>query len=229
MYGTLYIVPTPIGNLKDITIRALEVLNNVDFILCENPKNSLKLLNHYNIKKPLKSYNKKNEKKIYRKYLQLLKENKNLALISDAGTPGISDSGYLLIKKCIDEGIKIECLPGPTALIPSLLLSGFPTQPFAFWGFLPTKKKNKLLKHIFNFPFTSIIYESPHRLKKTLKLLEQNLNPNKKICICKELTKTFETIIRGKISEIPEKLNNIILKGEFVIIIEPQNIEAEKI
>jgi 16S rRNA (cytidine1402-2'-O)-methyltransferase len=217
--GRLFIVPTPIGNLKDITIRALEVLKTVDYILAEDTRNTIKLLKHYQIKKTLKSYHKFNEHNINENIISDLRSGKNIALVSDAGTPGISDPGYLIIKKCIEENINIECLPGPTALIPALVISGFPADRFIFEGFLPHKKgRKKRLEEISKYDITTILYESPHRLLKTLTELKQYID-NKKICICRELTKVYETIIRGNIEEVINYFNNKPIKGEIVIVI----------
>jgi len=217
--GKLFIVPTPIGNLKDITIRALEVLKTVDYILAEDTRNTIKVLKHYQIKKTLKSYHKFNEHNINENIISDLRSGKNIALVSDAGTPGISDPGYLIIKKCIEENINIECLPGPTALIPALVISGFPADRFIFEGFLPHKKgRKKRLEEISKYDITTILYESPHRLLKTLTELKQYID-NKKICICRELTKVYETIIRGNIEEVINYFNNKPIKGEIVIVI----------
>jgi conserved hypothetical protein TIGR00096 len=210
--GKLFIVPTPIGNLKDITIRALEVLKTVDYILAEDTRNTIKLLKHYQIKKTLKSYHKFNEHNTNENIIADLRLGKNIALVSDAGTPGISDPGYLIIKKCIEENINIECLPGPTALIPAIVISGFPADRFIFEGFLPHKKgRKKRLEEISKYDITTILYESPHRLLKTLTELKQYID-NKKICICREITKVYETIIRGNIEEVINYFNNKPIK-----------------
>ncbi|MCX7953899.1 MAG: 16S rRNA (cytidine(1402)-2'-O)-methyltransferase [Bacteroidales bacterium] len=223
MPGILYIVPTPIGNLADITIRSINTLKTVDYILCEDTRQSLILLKEYNITKPLKSYHKFNEHKICSTIINDLKKGNNIALISDAGTPGISDAAFLLIKQCIENNIKIESLPGPTSIIPALLLSGFPTEPFIFFGFLPPKKRKKIINSLKELSYTSIIFESPHKLIKTLSELQQVLKPERKICICKELTKVHECVIRSTIKNITDEINKIKIKGEFVIVIAPND------
>ena len=220
----LYIVPTPIGNLKDITFRAIEVLKEVDLILCEDTRVSSKLLKHYNISTTLKSYHQHNEHRIIDKIIkQLLENNYSYALISDAGTPGISDPGYLLIRECIKNEIDIENLPGATAFVPALINSGFPCDKFIFEGFLPKKKgKRKRLEVLFKELRSVIIYESPHRILKTLDVF-QELIPNREIAVVKELTKMHEKVYRGKPNNVIKQLNSSSLKGEYIIILKGNN------
>lgn len=217
----LYIVSTPIGNLKDITLRAIDTLKQSDIILAEDTRRTFILLNHYNIKnKRLISFNDNNKENKTPQIINELKQNKTIALVSDSGTPGISDPGFYLIREAIKNNIEIIPIPGPTALIPALISSGFPTDSFEFYGFIPKKEKAKkdLLKKIKQSNMTTILYESPYRLVKTLKTM-QEIIPNKQICIARELTKHFEEFIRGTTKEIYEKLKNKTIKGEITIII----------
>ncbi len=216
----LYIVSTPIGNLKDITLRAIEVLNEADLIVTEDTRSTGTLLKAHNIeKKPFISYNDHNAQKRIPKIIDLLNQNKMIALVSENGTPAISDPGYKLIKKCIENKIQVIPIPGCTALIPGLVSSGFPTDKFAFYGFLPKtgKKKKDMLEAAVASGMTSIFYESPHRINKTIKILEK-FYPDKEICIGREMTKKFEEFVRGKPSEINKKIAEKP-KGEFVLVI----------
>ena len=216
----LILIPTPIGNLGDITHRAVESIKNVDMLLCEDTRRSLKLLNHLKIKKPLKSYHKFNEHSIVEKVINEIESGLIVGLISDAGTPSISDPGYLIVKMCIDQNIEVECLPGPTALIPALAVSGLPTDRFVFEGFLPVKKGRKTrLDELSNEKRTMIFYESPYKLYRTLKDFYNCFGPEREISISKELTKIFESTRRGKIKELIDEYENKKLKGEFVIIV----------
>ena len=216
----LILIPTPIGNLGDITQRAVESIKNVDMLLCEDTRRSLKLLNHLKIKKPLKSYHKFNEHSIVEKVINEIESGLMVGLISDAGTPSISDPGYLIVKMCIDQNIEVECLPGPTALIPALAVSGLPTDRFVFEGFLPVKKGRKTrLDELSNEKRTMIFYESPYKLYRTLKDFYNCFGPEREISISKELTKIFESTRRGKIKELIDEYENKKLKGEFVIIV----------
>ncbi|WP_110473460.1 16S rRNA (cytidine(1402)-2'-O)-methyltransferase [Candidatus Karelsulcia muelleri] len=218
----LYIVPTPIGNLEDITFRAIRILKKVDFILAENIKNSKKLLNYYKIKNILKSYHSYNEYKIILNLITFLKKGNDIALISDAGTPIISDPGFLLVKYCIKNKIKVSCLPGATAFLPALINSGFYINEFTFIGFLPHKqgKKNKL-KTICKESRTIILYESPYRILETLFLIKKFLGKKqKKISLCREISKKFEETIIGNINEIIYFFKKKTPKGEFVIILQ---------
>jgi len=216
----LILIPTPIGNLGDITQRAVESIKNVDMLLCEDTRRSLKLLNHLKIKKPLKSYHKFNEHSIVEKVINEIESGLIVGLISDAGTPSISDPGYLIVKMCIDQNIEVECLPGPTALIPALAVSGLPTDRFVFEGFLPVKKGRKTrLDELSNEKRTMIFYESPYKLYRTLKDFYNCFGPEREISISKELTKIFESTRRGKIKDLIDEYENKKLKGEFVIIV----------
>ena len=217
----LYVVATPIGNLEDITIRALKIFKKVDFILCEDTRQTKKLLDYYKITTPTISYHQHSQPQKVNYILSLLDNNKNLAIVCDAGTPGISDPGNKLIslitKKFID--LAIIPIPGPSALIAALSISGFPTDKFIFWGFPPNKKgRQKFFKEISKTNYTSVFYESPYRILKALKELN-NLIPNREIVIARELTKKFETIYRGEIKSVFNKSKNIKIKGEFVVVI----------
>ncbi len=227
--GILYIVPTPIGNLKDITLRAIDVLSSVDYIAAEDSRVISKLLSHYNIHSKIISYHKFNEAERVKNILELLKSGKNIALVSDAGTPGISDPGYRLIKDCIIQNIDIRTLPGPTAFVPALINSGFDISRFYFVGFLPKKQKEikETLKKIENLNEVTILYEAPHRLNKTLNLLYKYLG-DRYISISREITKVFESNYRGLLSELIDN-KDIILKGEFVIIIDKVEFQKNEI
>ena len=219
----LYIVSTPIGNLKDITFRAIDILNGVDAILCEDTRTSGVLLNHYQIKKPLISYHEFNKLDQENRILNLLIEGKNLALISDAGTPGISDPGFEIIQKVIEKGYFVVSIPGPSAILAALVSSGLIIQPFTFLGFLPRKQSEMkdLLKGYVKRKETLVVYESPMRIAKTLEILFQVLG-NRKISLSRELTKTFETIIRTTLEDSLAMEHNT--KGEYVIIIEGDHV-----
>ena len=219
----LYIVSTPIGNLKDITFRAIDILNGVDAILCEDTRTSGVLLNHYQIKKPLISYHEFNKLDQENRILNLLTEGKNLALISDAGTPGISDPGFEIIQKVIEKGYFVVSIPGPSAILAALVSSGLIIQPFTFLGFLPRKQSEMkdLLKGYVKRKETLVVYESPMRIAKTLEILFQVLG-NRKIALSRELTKTFETIIRTTLEDSLAMEHNT--KGEYVIIIEGDHV-----
>ena len=216
----LILIPTPIGNLGDITQRAVECIKTVDILLCEDTRRSLKLLNHLKIKKPLKSYHKFNEHSTVEKVINEIQSGLVVGLISDAGTPSISDPGYLIVKMCIDNNIEVECLPGPTALIPALAVSGLPSERFVFEGFLPVKKGRKTrLEELSNEKRTMIFYESPYKLYKTLQDFSNSFGPDREISISKELTKIFESTKRGRIKDLMPEYENKKLKGEFVIIV----------
>ena len=225
MSGTLYLVATPIGNLDDITLRAIKILNDVDFIAAEDTRHSLKLLNHLEISKPLISYHRHNEDVKSELLIDKLKDNKNIALITDAGTPGISDPGEEIVKQCIENNIKVVPIPGACAFVNALICSGLDTTEFTFLGFLPLNKKNRKeqLEKIKSCSSTSILYEAPHKLLSTLKDLNEILE-NRKIVLARELTKIHEEFISGTASELLEKLENP--KGEFVIIIEKSMITS---
>lgn len=219
--GKLYLVPTPIGNLKDITLRALEVLKQVDLIAAEDTRQSLKLLNHFNIKKPLISYHKHNEQGKSENLIDKLKEGKNIALVSDAGTPGISDPGAVIVSKCIEENIDFEVLTGATAVTTALVYSGMDTRKFIFRGFMPRENKERkiIMEELKNRKETLIFYEAPHRLKNTLEFLKNNLG-NRKISICRELTKLHEEILRLNLSEAIDYYEEKTVKGELVLVVE---------
>ena len=216
----LILIPTPIGNLGDITQRAVECLKTVDILLCEDTRRSLKLLNHLKIKKPLKSHHKFNEHSTVEKVINEIQSGLMVGLISDAGTPSISDPGYLIVKMCINNNIEVECLPGPTALIPALAVSGLPSERFVFEGFLPVKKGRKTrLEELSNEKRTMIFYESPYKLYKTLQDLSNSFGSEREISISKELTKIFESTTRGRIKDLMPEYENKKLKGEFVIVV----------
>lgn len=219
MKGTLYIVATPIGNLEDITIRAIRILKEVDLIAAEDTRQTLKLLNHYEISKPLISYHRHNEEIKSDILIEKLENGEDIALVSDAGTPGICDPGEEIIKKAIEKNINIIPIPGACAMINALIASGIDTKEFTFLGFLPTNKKNReeKLKEIEDTTKTIILYEAPHKMKKTLEDLYKILK-NRKIVLARELTKIHEEFIRDDIEKILEKIDN--LKGEMVLIIE---------
>ena len=216
----LVLIPSPIGNLSDITKRAIEEIENSDLIFCEDTRHTVKLLNHLEIKKTLKSYHKFNEHKIVESIINKLKNGYRVGLISDAGTPGISDPGYLIVKKCIEHNIEVECLPGPTALIPALVISGLPCERFTFEGFLPVKKGRKTrLEELSIEKRTMIFYESPHKLIKTLKDFSKTFGDQREVSVTKEISKVFESTFRGKIVEVIEQINETKIKGEFVIVV----------
>lgn len=225
-FGKLYLVPTPIGNLKDITLRALEVLESVDLVAAEDTRQSLKLLNHFNIKKTLVSYHKHNEQGKSVDLIEKIKEGKNIALISDAGTPGISDPGSIIVLKCIEEHIDFEVLPGATAITTALVYSGLDTSKFIFRGFLPRENKDKkaVVEEVKDRRETLVFYESPHRIRETLDFLRNNLG-NRKISICRELTKLHEQILRFNLDEAIEYYSEKDVKGEFVLIVEGKREE----
>ena len=218
----LFIVPTPIGNLGDITFRAIDTLKSVDLILAEDTRISLKLLKHYNIENTVESYHMHNEHKKLMSIIEKLNSGVEIALISDAGTPGISDPGFLLTRECIRNNIEIECLPGATALIPALISSGLPSDKFLFEGFLPAKKgRTKRLNELSQENKTIILYESPHRVLKTLNDLSSCYNEDTNISISREITKIHQETFRGTIKESVEYFNKKKLKGEFVIVLSP--------
>ncbi|MBW7951206.1 MAG: 16S rRNA (cytidine(1402)-2'-O)-methyltransferase [Chitinophagales bacterium] len=220
----LYIVPTPIGNLKDFTFRAVEVLQTADVILCEDTRTSSKLLEHYKINKPLSPYHKFNEHKIVAHIVEQMKAGKTFALITDAGTPGISDPAFLLVRESIKENIVVECLPGATAFVPALINSALPANNFVFEGFLPLKKgRQTKLKQLALEQRTIIIYESPMRLIKTLEELALYLGNERQCCVSRELTKMFEENKRGTLKEVADYFVTKTIKGEIVIVIAGSN------
>src|SRR5947207_3539735 len=216
----LYIVPTPIGNLKDITLRSLEVLQEVDLILAEDTRTTSNLLNHYQIIKQLSPYHQHNEHKVVQHLVDQLSAGKKMALVTDAGTPGISDPAFLLIRECIKAEIRVESLPGPTAFVPALVNSGIPSNRFVFEGFLPLKKgRQTLLKKLAEEDRTMIFYESPVRLVKTLKEFIQYFGAERACCVSRELTKMFEENKRGTLREVCDHFKEKNPKGEIVIVV----------
>ena len=217
----LYIIPTPIGNLEDFTFRAINILMDVDLILCEDTRRSKKLLIHYNIETPLRSHHKFNEHKEIGKIVDKILSGEKIALISDAGTPGISDPGFLAVRTCLENNIEVECLPGATALIPALVNSGIPFDKFVFEGFLPVKKGRKTkLEKLSEEERTMIFYESPHKLLKTLKDFCNSFGPARKVSISRELTKIYEETIRLSLEDAIKLFTEKPPKGEFVIVVE---------
>jgi 16S rRNA (cytidine1402-2'-O)-methyltransferase len=216
----LYLVPTPIGNLKDITLRALEVLNAVDVILAEDTRTSSKLLAHHNIQKPLSPYHQHNEHKILQHLVDQLLAGKKMAVITDAGTPAISDPAFLLVRECIKNGIKVECLPGATAFVPALVNSGIPSNRFCFEGFIPLKKgRQTLLKELAEEERTMIFYESPMRLRRTLEDFIKYFGAGRSCCVSRELSKLFEENARGSLQEVLAHFSQKEVKGEIVIVV----------
>lgn len=219
--GKIYLVPTPIGNLKDITLRALEVLENVDIIAAEDTRQTLKLLNHFEIKKTLISYHQHNEQGKSEDILELAQQGKSIAIVTDAGTPGISDPGAVIVQKCIENNFEFEVLPGATAITTALVYSGLDTTKFVFRGFISreNKERKKLFEEVKNLRETIIFYESPHRLLSTLSTLMNELG-NRRISVCRELTKLHEEIVRGSIEEVIQIFSARTVKGEFVLVVE---------
>ncbi len=216
----LYLVPTPIGNLEDITLRALRILKEVSLILAEDTRTTGKLLKHYEIHNRLQAYHIHNEHKALENIIQRLSDGEEMALVSDAGTPSISDPGFLLVRECVKNGIPVETLPGPTAFVPALVNSGFPSDRFFFEGFLPHKKgRQTRLKELALSPHTLIIYESPHRLMKTLVQLIEFLGPERPVSVSRELTKIHEETIRGTLAEVSLFFKDKGVKGEIVIVV----------
>jgi len=219
----LFIVPTPIGNLGDITLRSIEVLKSADLILAEDTRTSSKLLKHYDIVTPVESFHMHNEHKKLESIVNKLKSDSEIALISDAGTPGISDPGFLLVRECINNEVEVECLPGPTAFVPALVSSGLPCDRFSFEGFLPVKKgRTKRLKELSAETKTMVFYESPHRILKTLNDLSNYFDAESQISVSRELTKLYEETFRGTIKESVEHFEKNKTKGEFVIVLSPK-------
>lgn len=225
----LYVLPTPIGNLGDITIRTTELLREVDFVIAEDTRVSGQLLKHLDISKPFRSYHIHNEHKVVDSIIQQLEAGQNAALITDAGTPGISDPGYLLIRECINKGIDVECLPGATAFVPALVISGLPAHHFYFEGFLPHKKGRKTrIDFLASLSDTFILYESPHRLVKCLKELLEACGADRPACVCRELSKLHEETVRGTLLDLQtwaEGKDKV--KGEIVIVVGGRQERAE--
>ncbi|PIS42429.1 MAG: 16S rRNA (cytidine(1402)-2'-O)-methyltransferase [Candidatus Kerfeldbacteria bacterium CG08_land_8_20_14_0_20_40_16] len=226
--GILFVIATPIGNLKDITLRAIETLKEVNLIACEDTRQTIKLLNHYNIKKPLVSYHQHSKLTRIDYLIQELKNGKSIALVTDAGTPGISDPGTVLISQAIEAGTKVVPVPGASAVITALSASGLRTDEFVYLGFLPRKKGRKtMLESLAKEKRTIVFYESPYRVVKTLEELKIVLGEDRNIVIARELTKMFEEIIRGEIKDVILKLTPQNTRGEFVIIIEGKTNSGE--
>lgn len=217
----LYLVATPIGNLGDITLRALEVLKSVDVILAEDTRTSGRLLKHYDIQKPMQSYHIHNEHKILTKIVERLKGGERMALVSDAGMPAISDPGYLLVRECLKENISIDCLPGASAILPALVKSGFPTDRFVFEGFLPHKKgRQTRLQQLAEEERTIVLYESPHRLVKLLQQLKEFVGEERRVSVSRELTKLYEETVTGTPNELIAHFGEDKVKGEIVVVID---------
>ncbi len=216
----LFLVPTPIGNLEDITFRAIRTLKEVSLILCEDTRTSLPLLKHYDIHTPLQSHHLFNEHETLNNVIQRLKVGENIALITDAGTPAISDPGFLLVRECIKENIEVECLPGATAFVPALVDSGFACEKFCFEGFLPHKKgRQSRLNELKDEKRTIIFYESPFRVGKLLAELQDTFGDDRKVCVCREISKKFEQHIRGTLKDIALKYKDKEVKGEVVVVL----------
>ena len=219
--GCLYIVPTPVGNLEDMSFRALKVLKEADLILAEDTRTSGILLKHFDIKTPMKSHHKFNEHDTAPAIVERILGGEKIALISDAGTPGISDPGFLVARECIRHDIEVVCLPGPTAFVPALVASGLPCDKFVFEGFLPPKKgRQTRLKALAEEDRTIVIYESPKKLARTLKDLKEFLSPERRAAVCREISKMHETYHRGTLAELSDFFNENQAKGEIVIILE---------
>jgi 16S rRNA (cytidine1402-2'-O)-methyltransferase len=217
----LYIIPTPIGNLADFTFRAVEVLKSVDLILAEDTRTSSVLLNHYKIQKPISPYHQHNEHKIVTHLAEQMATGKTIALLTDAGTPGISDPAFLLVRECVKNNIRVECLPGATAFVPALVNSGLPMNSFCFEGFLPLKKgRQTMMKKLTEEERTMVFYESPMRLVKTLNEFVQYFGAERQCCVSRELTKKFEENKRGSLQEVHDYFNEKTVKGEIVIVVE---------
>jgi 16S rRNA (cytidine1402-2'-O)-methyltransferase len=218
--GKLYLVPTPIGNLEDITLRALRVLKEVDLILAEDTRTSAPLLKHFEISQKVYAHHQHNERQATNEIIRFLKEGKNIALISDAGTPAISDPGFFLVREAVKQELAVECLPGATAFVPALVNSGFPTDRFIFEGFLPVKKgRQTRYKFLADEERTLIFYESPHRLLKTLEEMMIYFGEERQVSVSRELTKMFEETVRGTVTEVKTYFETHTVKGEFVICV----------
>jgi 16S rRNA (cytidine1402-2'-O)-methyltransferase len=228
MPGQLYIVPTPIGNLEDITLRAISVLKSCDMVLAEDTRTSSFLLKHLQIEKPLRSYHQHNEHKIVQDLVNMLQNGSTIALVSDAGTPGISDPGFLLIRQAIAAGVSVITLPGATAFVPALVNSGFPCNEFSFYGFLPQKKgRQTKLRQIAGEQKTFILYESPFRLMKLLNELRDHLGGQRKASVSRELSKMFEDTMRGTLDELIKTFEARPAKGEIVVVVNEPEITEE--
>lgn len=227
--GKLYLIPTPVGNLEDITLRALRLLKEADLILAEDTRTSAKLLKHYEINTPLLSHHKFNEHQQVERMAERIEQGENIALISDAGTPGISDPGFLLTRTCVQRGIATECLPGATAFVPALVNSGFPCDRFCFEGFLPQKKgRQKKLNSLADESRTMIFYESPFRLVKTLEQMSEVFGAERNACVAREISKIHEEFKRGSLGELAAHYTQKGVKGEVVLIVAGKGNDAEE-
>ncbi|WP_025762287.1 16S rRNA (cytidine(1402)-2'-O)-methyltransferase [Dyadobacter tibetensis] len=216
----LYIVPTPIGNLEDITLRAINILKTADVVLAEDTRTSGHLLKHLGISKPMQSYHIHNEHQSVARVIERIKKGETLALVSDAGTPAVSDPGFLLVRACIQAGIEVECLPGPTAFVPALVNSGLPSDRFVFEGFLPHKKgRQTRIQNLLDEERTMIFYESPHRLVKALQQFSEAFGPDRPVSVSRELTKLYEENVRGTLAEVTAHFEAKTVKGEIVIVL----------
>lgn len=226
----LYLVPTPIGNLDDMTYRAVKVLKAVDVILAEDTRTSAKLLKHYDIQTPMRSHHKFNEHKTTHNIVEQIKSGMRIAMISDAGTPAISDPGFLLVRACVDAGVDLECLPGATAFVPAIVNSGFPNERFCFEGFLPAKKgRQTRISSLLSEQRTMIFYESPYRLVKTLKQLAEVFGDEREACVCRELTKIYEEKRRGSLKVLQVYYTEHPPKGEIVLLVRGiEKVKKEK-
>lgn len=218
--GKLYIIPTPLGNLEDITLRAIRMLKEVDLILAEDTRQTIKLLKHFEIDKHMQPYHQHNEHRDLPRFIQLLSEGKNIGLVSDAGTPGISDPGFLIVRECLRNDIKVECLPGPTAFVPALVKSGLPCDSFVFEGFLPDKKgRQTMIKKLAEEERTVVLYEAPHRLVKALEQLKEFFGADRQVSVSREISKLFEETVNGTIEEVCQHFITHPPKGEIVIVL----------
>ena len=217
----LYLVPTPIGNLEDITLRAIRILKEVDLILAEDTRTSGNLLRHLDISKPMTAFHIRNEHQVVERIADRIAAGETMALVTDAGTPAISDPGFLLVRECVKRGLEVECLPGPTAFVPALVNSGLPAEKFIFEGFLPHKKgRQTKLQEVSEYPYTTILYESPFRLLKTLQQLAEVCGDERQVCVSRELTKIHEENVRGTLAEAIAHFSKKEIKGEIVIVLE---------
>lgn len=224
----LYIIPTPIGNLEDITLRALRILKEVDLVLAEDTRVSGKLLQHFGIEKRMMAHHMHNEHKSVEAIAEMIMTGLSVGMVTDAGTPGISDPGFMLVRECLKQGIEVECLPGPTAFVPALINSGLPVDRFLFEGFLPHKKgRQTKLKWLALQPYTIVFYESPFRLIKTLEQIAEFFGPGRLVSVSRELTKMFEENVRGTVTEVLTHFKQKTIKGEIVIIVEGYNSKSE--
>ena len=220
----LFLVPTPIGNLEDITLRAIRILKEVDVVLAEDTRTSGNLLRHLDISKPMAAFHIHNEHQQVERFAERIEAGETMALVTDAGTPAISDPGFMLVRACINRGIEVECLPGATAFVPALVNSGLSADRFVFEGFLPHKKgRQTKINAIATYPYTTILYESPFRLVKTLQQLAEVVGPDRRVSVARELTKIHEENVRGILAEVIAYFNSKEVKGEIVIVLEGAN------